>query len=235
MFKFLLRYQVIIVLGMVALMSGILSIAREVLLMYYPDQVHQRPLFWGCVRIAFIVSGLLALYGAHSRGEALQAELMDERNRNRPEFVVTAGQAVSAYFTGQDRTIMFHAIDVLNKGADSVAIGWKAHYKSPTLDADVETVNIIGQPIAIKVDDGNILIIRQEDIFQVKGMRGIARGHMEWGRFPVSIPGDRMEEINNGAEIWIELEDYTGRVYKTKYQSFGKNPRLKYSPMENVR
>jgi hypothetical protein len=51
-----LHYPIYMVLSVVALMSGILSLARELLQIYRKPQIPQRPIFWKFVIIAFILS-----------------------------------------------------------------------------------------------------------------------------------------------------------------------------------
>jgi hypothetical protein len=53
-----LRYPVLVLLWMVALMSGVLSIARELYGMY-SGQLPPRSLFWSCAWIAFVVSAAI--------------------------------------------------------------------------------------------------------------------------------------------------------------------------------
>jgi hypothetical protein len=64
---------------MVGLMSGILSLARELYLMYLPpDQAQQiqKSLFWRCVFISFILSAALAWWVEHKA-------LVDEKAKNQ--------------------------------------------------------------------------------------------------------------------------------------------------------
>jgi hypothetical protein len=59
-FSYLSWFKVFLL--MVALMSGILSIIREWALIHGSNKVDEKRLFWGCVRIAFVISSI-ALWG----------------------------------------------------------------------------------------------------------------------------------------------------------------------------
>jgi hypothetical protein len=58
----LLWYGVQILLWVVALMSGIFSLGRELLLIYRGKKTQPRTLFWNCTIIAFVISST-ALWG----------------------------------------------------------------------------------------------------------------------------------------------------------------------------
>lgn len=50
-------------------MSGVLSIAREVLSIFFPDKIPPRSLFWNCVVIAFIISAAILWFIEHQKVE----------------------------------------------------------------------------------------------------------------------------------------------------------------------
>src|SRR5712664_266762 len=90
----LLWYFLQISLWVVALMSGILSLARELLLIYRGQQVQQRSLFWNCIIIAFVVSATSLWILEHQKLIATQGQLQvnkneldRERNNNAPQLV----------------------------------------------------------------------------------------------------------------------------------------------------
>jgi hypothetical protein len=59
-----LRYPVLVILWVVALMSGVLSIVREVYTMY-SGQLPAKPLFWSCIRLAFMLSAAILWFLEH--------------------------------------------------------------------------------------------------------------------------------------------------------------------------
>jgi hypothetical protein len=56
-----LRYPLLVIVWVVALMSGALSIVREIYTMY-SGQLPAKPLFWSCARLAFIFSAAILWY-----------------------------------------------------------------------------------------------------------------------------------------------------------------------------
>jgi hypothetical protein len=78
---------------MVGLISGILSIFREVLLFTAPDKVQEKPLFWASVRIAFVLSLIAAWWIEHKRSSELTARL-EEIERAMPEIKLKQPGAV---------------------------------------------------------------------------------------------------------------------------------------------
>lgn len=71
-----------ILLWAVALMSGILSILREALTVFAPDQVLQRSLFWNCVIISFVISAAILWVLEHKKVIALTNKL-DTGQKNK--------------------------------------------------------------------------------------------------------------------------------------------------------
>ena len=70
-----LQYLLSMLLWGVALMSGILSIVREVLSIFFPKIVPQRSLFWNCVFIAFIISAAILWFIEHQKVEKSKPRL----------------------------------------------------------------------------------------------------------------------------------------------------------------
>jgi hypothetical protein len=66
---------------MVALMSGALSLARELYLIYNPHAMHPANLFWHCVWIAFISSSVIAWVAEYRRAESFKNELATAKAR----------------------------------------------------------------------------------------------------------------------------------------------------------
>jgi hypothetical protein len=64
-----------IVAFVVGLMSGPLSLVRELYLIYNPNAIQSAALFWHCVWIAFILSAVLVWIAEYKRAEALEAEI----------------------------------------------------------------------------------------------------------------------------------------------------------------
>jgi len=80
-----------VVLLVVALMSGILSVIREWALIHASDKVNEKRLFWGCVRIAFVISAITLWAVEHSSVIELNKRL---DALTKPQFSVTDLQAI---------------------------------------------------------------------------------------------------------------------------------------------
>lgn len=69
-----------IVLLMVGLMSGILSLFREVYLIRNPEKTKDTNLLWRCLFIAYIISSFWLWIDEHTRAMTLQAQLDEQAN-----------------------------------------------------------------------------------------------------------------------------------------------------------
>lgn len=63
----------------VGLLSGVLSVIREVQLMYLPPKATERKVFWGFVRIAFVISAVMLLANEHSKVSELSKRLEEPK------------------------------------------------------------------------------------------------------------------------------------------------------------
>jgi len=135
----------------------------------------------------------------------------------QPQFVVTADQTASQYDPKTKMTLILIGVAVLNKGADSVAINWTAHYKSPTLDMDIDVVRLVNQ-ILLGQEAWQILFRGEEALNLKTQAEAIQRGHAAIGRIAITVPGDRMSELNKGqALITVRCQDYLNKEYTGLY------------------
>ena len=115
-----------VVLLVVALMSGILSLFRELLLIYLPTQFNQRSLFWNCVRISFVISMIVVWWQQHQAIAKLQSDLKIEKSKNAPDFEIFHGtvaiqNAALDYGPQTEKaTTVLIPTTVINHGAPSV-------------------------------------------------------------------------------------------------------------------
>lgn len=72
----LLNHTVAVCLFVIGLLSGGLSIMREVQLMYWPAKTTEKRAFWGWVRIAFVVAAVLLWVDEHAKVGQLQANAL---------------------------------------------------------------------------------------------------------------------------------------------------------------
>jgi hypothetical protein len=76
-----MRAIVMLVVLVVTLMSGILSLVRELLAIYAPERVPPASLFWHCVWIAFIISAVVSWWNEHSQLNDLKISTSKEIER----------------------------------------------------------------------------------------------------------------------------------------------------------
>jgi hypothetical protein len=62
-----LGHSVTIVVIVIGLLSGILSVVREIQIMYYPAKADDKKVFWAFVRIAFVVAAVLLWSDEHEK------------------------------------------------------------------------------------------------------------------------------------------------------------------------
>jgi len=83
----------------VGLMSGLLSVVREFLLFTAPTRFQERPLFWGSVRVTFLVAGVLYCVietkerqSAQEKMRLLEKKYHDERPKLSLDVVSAEGE-----------------------------------------------------------------------------------------------------------------------------------------------
>lgn len=227
MFSYLSYFK--IVLLVVAFMSGILSLFREILLIYRPEVVPERVLFWRCMWIAFIISAV-TLWGIEHR-DLIEANGKIEQ-LTRPKFILTLGPAVNFIQREKDVTLCFLAVQIANSGAASAVRGFKVHYESPTLNADVQHVNLTSE-VPLNTPSGPFIVGPKELINMQTGV--ITQGDFRTGRLAIVIPGNKLDEFNTGAKLTVTVWDYLGNPYKLDYVSSQTNQGpILYAPGEVV-
>ena len=140
-------------------------------------------------------------------------------DETKPNFVFGVGDSVNTYVPDKDQTMMFIDAQILNRGANSAVIFHQPHYKSPTLDSDVNMLSL-SQPRAIVFPNENkTLILKHSNLITTKVASGLLKGQSARGRLAIGIPGDRLKEIGSGATVSFTIEDFTGKPYLITYQS----------------
>ncbi|HEV1996153.1 MAG TPA: hypothetical protein VGR03_17600 [Candidatus Acidoferrum sp.] len=215
----------------VGLMSGILSLFRELLGVYRPDQAHAASLFWRCVWIAFIISSVSAWASQYHRANEAERKLEETK---QPSFKVTIGQSISVYRADQKATFWLPVITIVNGGAQSAILGWQIHYKSPTLDQDVPPVRILEKTFELEIPNQPVFVMNPLEAVNLK--KGpIVRGDSREGRLPVFIPGDHTKEISSGeALISVTVHDYLGNSYTGEFRG-EPNEGLRFLPEEGTK
>jgi hypothetical protein len=111
-----------VVLLMVALMSGILSIIREWVLIYHPDKVDKRRIFWGCVKIAFVLSALMAWFIEHHAVVEANHRLAE---LTMPQLSAEIDSVATAPMGPQNsETLATLTASIRNQGAPTIIRNW---------------------------------------------------------------------------------------------------------------
>jgi hypothetical protein len=205
----------------VSLMSGIASVSLAILGLRF--KVSERRWFWCAGAVCF----LLASVRVWTTEQRLVASAT-------PQFVFSANQTNTFYEKDLNTSLVLIALVVLNRGADSVAVGWKAHYDSPTFRSDMPNVHLTNEQLVFNQHSATPLAWDTADDLAAKSMTPIKRGSMVAGRLPLSVPGDRRAEIQDGtATITITVQDYLGREYVFALRSSGIED-FRYLPGERT-
>lgn len=114
----------------VGIMSGIGSIARDILEVYHPtEQKHTKKVFWAVIRIAFLVSAFLIWYAEHQNVVSLNNQLDSKRHQVYSDMLEERERIVNLYKRGWeiDKNIVFlSALDKKQKRLVNANI--VAHY-----------------------------------------------------------------------------------------------------------
>jgi hypothetical protein len=212
MFKFLLKYPVVIIFTVVALMSGILSIVREVITLYAPGRFEQRSLFWACVRIALVISAFLAMYGLYQRGEDLRQQLTEAQDRSKPKlswrfdqwFVTTRGGVPNA-------TYIFIQGVIKNTGAPSIVDAWQ--FVLITQDGksyEGEKRLFTGVPFFDPAPGQGVRLYQSDNLILKQPDEPIPSGGRRAGWLLFIINKPQAEVFDDNAKMQISFEDVTG-------------------------
>jgi len=112
----LLNHTVAIILLVIGLLSGAFAVFREIQLMYFPAKATERKVFWGFVRIAFVIAAALLWFDEHTKVEQLLTAA-------QPSFRV-AKEEFSYSPTQPNQPIV--NVWLQNDGGDAYVVGYSA-------------------------------------------------------------------------------------------------------------
>ena len=169
--------------------------------------------FVGATAVAALVFFLVASFLAWRQEHKRAAE---ERT---PKFILESGSIVSHYENG--RTLVLVGLRVINAGAPSAVMSYRAEYHS-SAGADKMQLVIVGNAtLKLKLDGGAGYNFNRSDAINFK-TSPIERGGYIAGRLPLQIDGNRVSDIAEGmASITITVTDYLGREYLIECRGTG--------------
>ena len=195
-----------VLIGVIALMSGCLSIVREILQLVDPQRFPERTLFLASLRVAFIAS-LAFLWWREKRARVVAETLLE---KSKPRFDLSLGDTIWHYRADLDKTLWYLLASVLNRGEPSVTLSWTARY---LLNGSVEQMEFfqIIDAHTLTINDKQVTFTN-ENLTNIKTLESpIQKGQWVGGRILCSVPGNRAEQINAAQyRIEVECSDYTG-------------------------
>jgi hypothetical protein len=167
------------------------------------------------------------------RDEYLGRVVANQKLRaTEPDFVLDLGQIVIKYDPARDFTALLIHMQILNRGADSVAVNWHARYKSASCEDEAEINIFAEESISLPFSSGEYqYIIKRDDLMPLKTIRPVTKGSIAAGLLFVLVSGNRFDEILSGAAtITVSVDDYLGKCYQADYVSSGKSSVQGYYP-----
>jgi hypothetical protein len=167
--------------------------------------------------------GVICIFIATFQGwEDQHLQLMGAEARNTelttPNFSLEISQVFSQYRQDLDNTDAFLAVQIINRGAPSAVLKYAVHYKSPTLDQDVEVAKFATDPLYFPFSNGLQLVMPSSVLIYNETVSPIPRGGFVTGRLPIVIPGNRTEEISHGkAQITVSVLDYQAHTSTVRF------------------
>jgi hypothetical protein len=207
---------------------------------FVKEWLKEKPILERFVPLLWVIGGACIVWGFYAAW-AEQYKTRTEADKKleeltHPNLKVSIGQSLAGYLSEKGFTIWLPSIVIVNQGAPSAILGWKIHYKSPTLDQDVDFVRILNTKLNLPITgtDETFQLDPAETINLKRGT--ISTGDFREGRLIVRIPGDRAKEIGTlGLTITISIQDYRGTVFTGVFKGGeGATKDLRLIPGDNI-
>ena|SRR2546427_7647144 len=205
----------------VALMSGLASALTALWLHLKHKPNITDKWFWITAAVCLFFACFLAWSDQYRIRLSAEAALAEERDNTRPKFVFTLSDAAIVYSEKLDSTLVFPIAKIVNQGGESAAGPWRAYYKSPTLNSRVDIAMMSNESRVVVPLPGGGVEIRTKDTIIARLDYLIPRGGHLFSRVPIQVRGNRLKELEEGAVITVEVEDFMGKVYEARYQASG--------------
>jgi hypothetical protein len=174
---------------------------------------------------------------AYVEAEKRIGDLSEKLISQRPDFLLETGNACGQYDQGAGHTIVYVRVNILNRGADSVALRWKAEYCSGTDRQPARVRNLFSRQSFMPLGNGRNLKITNDDLMTTKTIKPIVRGTVVAGRLLITVPGDKLDDLKTGRGLFIiTCVDYLGREYSVEAKKRGVTDPTEpeFSPDETV-
>lgn len=163
--------------------------------------------------------------------DALAKSMTETDSKSRPNFAISVEGAISFYDQLQDSTFWLPLVTLVNGGAPSSVVLWKAHYKSPTMEKELVIGRLMNESLQFKLRNGAHVEIQAKDLITQREAP-VAQGELVQGRLLAKIPGRRGDEVSDGsAFISVTAIDYRGGSSTGFFRSSGTET-LQIAPRE---
>lgn len=153
-----------IVLLMVGLMSGILSLFREVVLIGDPEKAKDGHLFWRCVFIAFIISSAWLWISEHHQTLELQTKLNE---LTKPELVIDEHQSFVRSLNATDAEILV-LMRVTDLGAPTVIKHPEIIVVTKGREIHTQWLGVPVGPIGLQQPNGIVATVRPDQYLMTR-------------------------------------------------------------------
>ena len=212
-----------LVLIVVGLFSGVLAILREIQLMYRPASAGDKRLFWGFVRIAFIIAAALLWADEHEKVSQLENKLKELTSANLQGRIDSFGVAPTG--PNGDSCLLTVIMSIRNMGAPSIA----ENFRISTLRAGKELSTTTLPPVPMLVmwegntDRSPSVTLDGSDYLPRKAVSApIPQGGETLGFMQVLVNGLKQDEaLENETVIRVVFTDVTGKPYRVDQRITG--------------
>jgi len=213
------RYIFGIFIWAVALMSGILSILREGLAIFYPDRFPQRSIFGNCVIIAFIISAIILWIIEHKKVINLTTEAKRERDRSKPNLSAEIDFTAVAPAGDKDESSLITIMAIIkNTGAPSIVSNFKLLVKIEDSETIGQFFPLPKDSITLKSTDGQEILLKSADNLLLKSvLQPIVTGGAVTGFCSVLMPNLRQEDVTFKGTMVLSFKDISGNDYAVEH------------------
>jgi hypothetical protein len=207
-------------------MSGILSILREVLAIFYPNQVPQRSIFWNCVIIAFIISAIILWIIEHRKAIKLSSKLEKELDHSKPKLSAEIGftSIAPAGEKNENLLVIITAI-IKNTGAPSIVSDFQLLIKVDGKETVGQFFPLSEGKITLQSIDGQVILLKSDDNLIIKsGSQPILTGGAVNGFCAVLVPNVIHEDISSKGILVLGFKDVFGNDYNVEHNMSGGKP-----------
>jgi len=185
-------------------------------------------LFWNAIRAPVLVY--------HAQLDSINdltkrvAELEQKLDMSKPKFTfqITQG-SIKTDIAGLKGLVLF--ADLINRGADSALINWKAFYKTGSSQERLQIIHPVNElTFPWKEYPDRVAVVKPDQDLMVMTRKIVPRSVPLNGIIIVSVSDAQLLALNNKeASILVSTEDYLGQEYTAKY-AMGGTGELGYFP-----